>query len=76
MIHYEIGEPQLSSDFTIDDIHKIREWNYERTKDASKEEYFSYENEQTRQAMKSMGVSCVFDSQRKRYVLFVKNERD
>jgi glutamyl-tRNA reductase len=38
MIHYDIPEPVLSPNFTLDDIHKIREWNYERTKDATREE--------------------------------------
>ncbi|MDR1481860.1 MAG: hypothetical protein LBI74_04475 [Synergistaceae bacterium] len=38
MIHYDIPEPEISPNFTIDDIHKIREWNYERLKDATMEE--------------------------------------
>jgi tRNA G37 N-methylase TrmD len=38
MIHYDIPEPVLSPQFTLDDIHKIREWNYERTKDATRKE--------------------------------------
>ena len=33
-----IPEPKISRDFTIDDIHKIREWNYERMKDATPQE--------------------------------------
>jgi hypothetical protein len=33
-----IPEPDISQNFTIDDIHKIREWNYERMKDATIEE--------------------------------------
>jgi len=37
MIH-DIPKPEISPDFTIDDIHKIREWNYERRKDATMEE--------------------------------------
>jgi molecular chaperone GrpE (heat shock protein) len=37
MIH-DIPKPQLSSDFTVEDIHKIREWHYERLKDATLEE--------------------------------------
>jgi hypothetical protein len=37
MIH-DIPKPDISPDFTIDDIHKIREWNYERLKDATIEE--------------------------------------
>jgi broad specificity phosphatase PhoE len=34
MIH-EIPKPEISSNFTIEDIHKIREWNYARLKDAT-----------------------------------------
>lgn len=34
MIH-RIPKPQISSEFTIEDIHKIREWNYERLRDAT-----------------------------------------
>ena len=37
MIH-EIPKPEVSPAFTIDDIHKIREWNYERMKNATSEE--------------------------------------
>lgn len=37
MIH-EIPKPVISSAFTTEDIHKIREWNYERLKDATPEE--------------------------------------
>ncbi|GMO58007.1 MAG: hypothetical protein Ta2G_18010 [Termitinemataceae bacterium] len=39
MIYYDIPEPNLSPDFTLEDIHKIRAWNYERMKDATREEY-------------------------------------
>ncbi|MDR0562546.1 MAG: hypothetical protein LBG73_07630 [Spirochaetaceae bacterium] len=38
MIHYDIPEPELSPDFTLEDIHKIRAWSYERLKDATVEE--------------------------------------
>jgi hypothetical protein len=37
MIH-DIQKPQISPQFTIEDIHKIREWNYERLKDATIQE--------------------------------------
>jgi hypothetical protein len=37
MIH-DIPKPKISPNFTIEDIHKIREWNYERLKDATPEE--------------------------------------
>jgi broad specificity phosphatase PhoE len=37
MIH-NIQKPDISLDFTIDDIHKIREWHYERLKNATVDE--------------------------------------
>ena len=37
MIH-NIPKPEISPAFTIDDIHRIREWNYERLRDATPEE--------------------------------------
>jgi len=38
MIRNDIPKPDISPNFTIDDIHKIREWHYERLKDATIEE--------------------------------------
>jgi hypothetical protein len=38
---HDVPKPEISPDFTIDDIHRIREWNYERRKDASVEERLS-----------------------------------
>jgi hypothetical protein len=32
-------KPTISPNFTVDDIHKIREWNYERRKDMTFDEY-------------------------------------
>ena len=37
MIH-DIQKPELSPNFTVDDIHRIRHWHYERLKDATPEE--------------------------------------
>lgn len=37
MIH-DIPKPKISDKFTIEDIHRIREWSYERFKDATLEE--------------------------------------
>ena len=34
----------ISPDFTVDDIHKIREENYERTKNMTMEEKIAYYN--------------------------------
>jgi hypothetical protein len=45
MIHYDIPKPELSPDFTIDDIHKIREWHYEILKDATIEEQINFYRE-------------------------------
>lgn len=35
-------KPNISPNFTIDDIHKIREYNYEMTKNMTSEERTSY----------------------------------
>ena len=48
MIH-NIPEPDISPDFTIDDIHKIREWNYEKLKDATPEERREYYKQSKRE---------------------------
>ena len=42
MIRNDITKPKLSPNFTVDDIHKIREWNYERMKEASRSEIIAY----------------------------------
>ena len=42
MIRNNIPKPKLSPNFTIDDIHKIRAWNYERMKEASRSEVIAY----------------------------------
>jgi len=34
-----VKKPDISPDFTIEDIHKIREWHYEMYKDMTDEEY-------------------------------------
>jgi len=34
MIH-DIPKPKISLAFNVDDIHRIREWNYARLKDAT-----------------------------------------
>ena len=38
----EIIKPELSPNFTIEDIHKIREWHYEKLKNATTEERRNY----------------------------------
>jgi hypothetical protein len=41
MIH-DLPAPEISPNFTIDDIHRIREWNYEVLKDATIEEQIDF----------------------------------
>jgi len=53
MIH-NIPKPQISSDFTIDDIHKIREWNYERLKDATTKEWIEEIRRQAESGIKAI----------------------
>ena len=43
-------KPILSPDFTIEDIHKIREQNYERTKDMTVAEKVAYYNNSGKEA--------------------------
>jgi hypothetical protein len=50
MIHYEIPDPELSPQFTLEDIHKIRRCNYERLKDATAEERVADTNRRGREA--------------------------
>lgn len=44
----------ISPDFTIEDIHKIREQNYERTKDMTVAEKVAYYNNSGREAEKEI----------------------
>ena len=41
-------KPVLSPDFTIDDIHKLREYNYYVTKDMTPQERMDYYNKKGR----------------------------
>ena len=56
MIH-SIPEPALSPNFTIEDIHKIREWNYERLKDATPEERHADTARRTEEALIHLGLT-------------------
>ena len=39
-----MNKPILSPNFTIDDIHKLREYNYYQTKDMTSQERIDYYN--------------------------------
>ena len=43
-------KPILSPDFTIEDIHKVREQNYERTKNMTVAEKVAYYNNSGKEA--------------------------
>lgn len=47
-------KPILSPNFTIDDIHKLREYNYYRTKDMTSAERRNYYNERGRAFLKEI----------------------
>ena len=58
----------ISPDFTIEDIHKIREQNYEKTKDMTVAEKVAYYNNSgkeaeeeinRRRALKRRTIACV-----------------
>jgi hypothetical protein len=53
----DIPKPDISPNFTIDDIHKIREWHYEMLRDATLEERLAFYNdkaENTRRAIEEI----------------------
>lgn len=49
-----MNKPVISPDFTIEDIHKIREYNYEVTKNMTIEEKIAYYNSAGREAEKEI----------------------
>ena len=59
MIHYDIPEPTLSPNFTIDDIHKIRHWNYERLKDATTEERMADSQKRVNSVLERLGLTNI-----------------
>lgn len=55
-------KPNISPDFTIDDIHKIREYNYEQTKNLSVAEQSSYYKTKAEQFLKEAGIQPNIES--------------
>ena len=51
-----MNKPDISPDFTIDDIHKIREYNYEQTKNLSVAEQGAYYKDKAEQFLKEAGI--------------------
>jgi hypothetical protein len=59
----KIDRPVTSSNFTIEDIHAMRRYNYEITKNLSQEERLKYYNDsafrkETRERLSSENVIC------------------
>jgi len=50
----DIPMPNISPDFTVEDIHKIREWNYERRKHMTVEDRCADVNESAAHFQKRM----------------------
>ncbi len=48
-------KPILSPNFTIEDNHKLREYNYERTKDITVAEKVAYYNSSGKEAERDIG---------------------
>lgn len=49
-----MGVSEIGANFTIDDIHKVREENYERTKNMTLEEKVAYYNNLGKNAEKEI----------------------
>lgn len=49
-------KPDITPDFTIDDIHKIREYNYEKIKSLSAAERSEYYKTKAEQFLKEAGI--------------------
>lgn len=47
-------KPILSEEFTIEDIHKLREYNYEMTKDLTRQEKMDYYNNKGKDFLKKL----------------------
>lgn len=62
-----MDEPVLSPSFTVEDIHKLREYNHEKTKDLTPEERQRYYNDagmevhETLQKKKKIFWSSAYD---------------
>lgn len=49
-----MNKPVLSPNFTIEDIHKLREYNYEMTKDMTDKERMDYYNKSGREVQRKI----------------------
>ena len=49
-----VTRPDISPDFTIEDIHKIREYHYELTKYMTRQEKMDFYNKGAKEFLKEM----------------------
>jgi len=52
-----IPEPEISPNFTIEDIHKIREWNYECQRDMTPAERVADTARRSEETLISLGLA-------------------
>lgn len=52
-------KPEISKDFTIEDIHKIREYNWEQTKNLSPKEQCDYYKSKAAAFLAESGIKPV-----------------
>ena len=52
-----VTKPDISPDFTVEDIHKIREYHYELTKDMTPQEKMNFYNEGGKAVLREMEES-------------------
>lgn len=48
---------EISDNFTVDDIHKVREYNYEMTREMSGKERSEYYRSQAEEFLRSAGIT-------------------
>ncbi|MBP5465689.1 MAG: hypothetical protein J6Y13_11025 [Treponema sp.] len=48
---------EISDNFTVDDIHKVREYNYEMTREMSGKERHEYYRSQAEEFLRSAGMT-------------------
>ena len=51
-----MNELEISANFTVDDIHRVREYKYEHTKNMSKEDRNAYYKSQANEFLASAGI--------------------
>ena len=62
-------KPKISKDFTIDDIHKIREYNWEQTKNLPPKEQSEYYKKKANAFLSEAGITPVTKNSETRMVM-------